>query len=52
MCSSDLTIVSAEAIWILMNTQKMLPMKVTKEIADIYVAVSYTHLGVGNARSQ
>ena len=31
------TIVSAEAIWILMNTQKMLPMKVTKEIADIYV---------------
>ena len=25
------------AIWILMNTQKMLPMKVTKEIADIYV---------------
>ena len=31
------TIVSAEAIWILMNTQKMLPMKVTQEIADIYV---------------
>ena len=30
------TIVSAEAIWILMNTQKMLPMKVTKEIADIW----------------
>ena len=30
-------IVSAEAIWILMNTQKMLPMKITKEITDIYV---------------
>lgn len=30
-------IVSAEAIWILMDTQKMLPMKVSKDIADIYV---------------
>ena len=30
-------IVLAEAIWILMDTKKMLPMKVSKEIADIYV---------------
>lgn len=30
-------IVSAEAIWILMDTQKMLPMKVSKELSDIYV---------------
>ena len=29
-------IVLAEAIWILMDTKKMLPMKVSKEIADIY----------------
>ncbi len=30
-------IVTADSIWILMNTQKMLPMKISEEIADIYV---------------
>lgn len=31
------TIVSGESIWILMDTDKMLPMKISKELADKYV---------------
>ena len=30
-------IVFAEAIWILMNTQNMLPMKITREMTDLYI---------------
>ena len=30
-------IVLAEAIWILMNTQNMLPMKITREMTDLYI---------------